>query len=432
MPFGRGASAFGFGASSGADSPTLLTPTAAPERPSGDRDYFHSRQDSAASEDSTFSFNAPSTSLAARSKESIPTAHSSQTSLPNAAPFTKKSSFASLRNAFKSGTKVTETPPVPSLDRQAYPALRNPFNRSASSLANNPPSSAAVKSPPTAYPRPSTPSSSNDHRHGRAMSTRSRDYPNGKAQHAHSGSTFHNSDAGSDYSFGFHNSAPRQSTPPPVPRVPNEYGGSLLRYDSSLSADTEDRVVMDPRTPSEYALHAIFMQFAATAEDKIERFLKQPLEREPSLTDFFGPKVDSKFDDLLVSLGRIAMKSTKPVVDSIMRWRRSHQENVSSDIITFHSSSSSTYARATRPKEIVNILNERKNLASIYIMCRALIAAVETVSRDSLGESTGFQLEETTFEEFKNPNLKVLAQSRNHKINADLYAKFLGKLSKLR
>lgn len=431
VPFGRNANTFGFGASSGADSPTLLTPTAAQDRPSTDRDYFHSRQDSAASEDSAFSFHAPSTSFAARSNTSLQTTHSSQVSLSASQPVAKKSSFASLRNAFKSaGGKSTETPPVPSLDRQVYPALRNPFSRSASSLAHNPPSH-GIRSPPSSYPRPGTPSSNNDHKHGRAMSTRSRDQVYGKSQHSHSGSMFHNSDAGSDYSFGFHHIAPRQSTPPPVPRVPNEYGGPQ-RFDMQATTDGEDRVVMDPRTPSEYALHAIFIQFAALAEGKIEQFLKQPLEREPSLIEFLGPGIDTKFDDLLLSLGQIAMKSTKPVVDSIMRWRRSQQESVSGDIILVHSSSSSTYVRTTRPKEIVNLLNERKSLASIYIMCRALIAVVQTVSRDALGESLGFNLEETTFDQFRRPNLKLLAQSRNHRTNADLYATLLGKLAKLR
>ncbi|EJD05494.1 uncharacterized protein FOMMEDRAFT_165904 [Fomitiporia mediterranea MF3/22] len=431
VPFGRGANAFKFGSSSGADSPTLLTPTAGPEKHAGDRDYFHARQDSAASEDSAFSFQAPSTSFAARSNTSLQTAHSSQASLPTSAPFTKKSSFASLRNAFKSGGKSSETPPVPSFDRQAYPALRNPFNRSASSLAHST-TAQNTRSPPSGHQRPPTPSSTNDHRHGRAMSSRSGNQVYGRSHHSHSGSMFHNSDAGSDYSFGFHHIAPRQSTPPPVPRVPNEYSGLLPRTDMPYAADTEDRVVIDPRTPSEYALHAIFMQFAAVAEAKIDQFLKQPLERDLSLTDLAGPQIDSKFDGLLVSLGQIAMKTTKPVVDSIMRWRRSQQESVSGDVILLHSSSSSTIARATRPKEIVNILNERKSLASIYIMCRALIAVVQTVSRDALGESLGFSLEETTFDQFKRPNLKLLSQSRNHRVNADLYATLLGRLSKHR
>lgn len=47
-----------------------------------------------------------------------------------------------------------------------------------------------------------------------------------------------------------------------------------------------------------------------------------------------GPAVDPKFDDTLISLGQIAQKHTKPVVDSIMCWWRSQLENVGSDVST--------------------------------------------------------------------------------------------------
>lgn len=45
-----------------------------------------------------------------------------------------------------------------------------------------------------------------------------------------------------------------------------------------------------------------------------------------------GKGVDAKFDETLQSLGKIAQKHAKPVVDSIMRWRN---ENVGSDQAVF-------------------------------------------------------------------------------------------------
>lgn len=420
----------------------MLTPTAAPEKAAKEHDYFHSRQDSVASEDSGFSFHLTSNSFsAARSVASNPNAQSSQTSLTTTAQFAKKSSFASLRNAFKSAGKSLEShaPPVPILDRQAYPALRNPFSRSTSSLAHHTPSPSirrpsVTTSPPNSYPRPSTPGSyMPDHKHARALSVKAKaqGHVHGRSQHSHSGSVFHNSDAGSDYSFGGSHAIPRQSTPPPVPRVPNDYGAFNQRIETPIP-DAEDKVVIDPRTPSDFALHAVFMHFAASAENKIDMFLRQSLERELSLNDFMGLGVDTKFDEILQSLGQIAVKTTKPVIDSIMRWRKSQTENVSTDIINLHSSSSSSYFRSMRPQEIIILLNERKSLASIYIMCRALITVVQSVPRDSLGEALGYNLEETTFEQFKRPDMKLLTQSINHQINAELFAELLGKLSNIR
>lgn len=442
IPFGRSANAFGFNSSSGSESPTLLTPTANNDRglSGGDRDYFHSRQDSAASEDSTFSFPTPSSSTPARSIVSANSyANSSQTSLTTTTPFTKKSSFASLRNAFKSSVKASDpqAPPVPALDRQALPALKNPFGRSASSLAYHSPSPSVRRpsvnaSPPHAFPRPPTPgSTSAEHRHARGTS-KSRGHSAMRSQHSHTGSLFHNSDGGSDYSFGLSHSVPRQSTPPPVPRVPEGLGGSVARIDTPSSSDAEERMVLDPRTPSEFALHAVFIRFAASVEDKIEKFLKEPLEREPSLNEFMGQGVDSTLDDLLQSLGRIAIKTTKPVIDSIMRWRKSQVENVSGDIIRYHSSSSTPYSRLIRPQEMISILNERKNLAGIYIMCRALIVVVQSIPRDALSESMGHKLEDMTFDQFKRPDIKLLSSSSNHRVNADLYALLLGALSNTR
>jgi Cell morphogenesis N-terminal len=145
-----------------------------------------------------------------------------------------------------------------------------------------------------------------------------------------------------------------------------------------------------------------------------------------------GPGVDSKFDDILQSLGKIAQKHAKPVIDSIMRWRRTQNDNVGLDIIRLHSTKSPTATRNIRSQDCPALLNERKSLASIYIMCRALIAVLQTISKDALGEPTGFTLEENTFEQFKKPDLKLLTQSVNHRINADLYATLLGHISNIR
>lgn len=144
-----------------------------------------------------------------------------------------------------------------------------------------------------------------------------------------------------------------------------------------------------------------------------------------------GPSLDPKFDDLMGSLGKIAQKHPKPVIDSIMSWRRTHYENVSTEILKFHATQSplSTRGRAQEPSIL---LNERKSLASIYVVCRALIAVLSVLSKDALGDALGFSLEETTFEQFKRPDLKLLAQSANHRLNAELYATMLGHLANVR
>jgi len=243
--FGSGSGSAGFGGFGGLDSPVVTTPTSA--FPSLERSYFsHSRADSSTSVES-----AGSATTKFASKPGTPFSHSAQPSLAsNATGFTKKPSFASIRNAFKS-TKFTEAPPVPSLDSSSpYPVLKNPFgNRSTSSLNQGLPSSGESKS-------------------GRgAVLTKSRSHGPTRSHHSQSGSIFHASDTGSE-----HGALP---SPPPVPRVPSAYG---KMYQEETSTDVEeDKVVMDLKTPSDYALHAVFIRFASSAEEKIDNFLRQPM-----------------------------------------------------------------------------------------------------------------------------------------------------------
>lgn len=430
IPFGRsGGHGFGaFGnAGSGPNSPTIMTPTALPER-SGERSYFHSRSDSVASEDS---FN---------SQPVRQTGKSSQPSITTTSPFSKKPSFASIRNAFR---KNTDIPPLPPLDHQAYPILKNPFNRSTSSLPHSTLASHKTFnaiSPP--HPRPPTPGSSETRLRG---PSRARGHSTARSHHSQSGSIFHTSDTGSDLGHGFSYS----SSPPPVPRVPDGFGAHIFSGEGPLVMGDDDKVPSGSGVPSSYALHAVFIRFATLAEAKMDAFLHEPLvfsfpelvghisftllqDHEPLLSNFMGPSLDPKFDDLMGSLGKIAQKHPKPVIDSIMRWRRTHYENVSAALFKHHASQSPFSTRSVRSQEPSTLLNERKSLASIYITCRALIAVLSVLSKDALGDPLGFSLEETTFEQFKKPDLKLLAQSANHRLNAELHAIMLGHLANVR
>jgi hypothetical protein len=150
-------------------------------------------------------------------------------------------------------------------------------------------------------------------------------------------------------------------------------------------------------------------------------------EKDALLTNFMGPGLDNKFDETLHSLGIIAQKHAKQVIDSTLRWRRTQNESVTAELVRSHTSN-----RTLRPNEISSLLNERKSLASIYIMCRALIAVLQLLSKDALGDALGFSLEETTFEQFRKPDRQSLHQSSNHGINSRLYAALLGHLANVR
>ena len=200
-------------------------------------------------------------------KFKAPFAHSAQSSVATTAtsPFTKKSSFASLRNAFKSTKSADVAPPLPTINHDAYPVLRNPFNRSTSSLAHHVQGRPSIHTSPQ-HARPTTPASGD----AKARARSARGHQPAKSQHSQSGSIFHSSDAGSD--FGGGTPYLPSFSPPPVPRVPSGYGAPAQRD----QIDFEDKIVVEARTPSDFALHAIFIRFAARAEILVNIFVTQP------------------------------------------------------------------------------------------------------------------------------------------------------------
>jgi hypothetical protein len=141
-----------------------------------------------------------------------------------------------------------------------------------------------------------------------------------------------------------------------------------------------------------------------------------------------GPGVDPKFDETLLALGIIAQKHAKKVIDSVRRWRRTQSEMSDAEL----SASRMQHTRGQSRKDIPGIVNERKSLAAIYIMCRALVAILQFLSKDALGDTLGYTLEETTFEQFRRPDLKSLSFSPNRRINSELYATLLGHLANVR
>jgi hypothetical protein len=82
--------------------------------------------------------------------------------------------------------------------------------------------------------------------------------------------------------------------------MPNAFFSGYPQSESpTLQEPEEDKVEVDPRTPAEYALHAVFIRFATAAEHKIGTFLKQPFvshiscRLEPSFTSMLGPGTTS-------------------------------------------------------------------------------------------------------------------------------------------
>ncbi len=71
------------------------------------------------------------------------------------------------------------------------------------------------------------------------------------------------------------------------------------------------------------------IQFIAQAEEKISQCITIPLDPEPQIEQICGPGVDPTFDQLISALGHIASQKPKPLIDSMMLWRKNKSDAAS-------------------------------------------------------------------------------------------------------
>lgn len=218
------------------------------------------------------------------------------------------------------------------------------------------------------------------------------------------------------------------------------------------------------KSPFTYALHVVFTSFVRIAERKINTILGPVSDGEPDISVLLGPGVDPNFDKILQSLGYIARRNPKPVIDSVMFWRKSRSEMRSdtnhSGFVTNDSDnmsgtlespvlqrrttdplrpsfvrSPSTFAAAHIGTDLARdaaIQSDRKSLVSIYILCRTLIDIVSQISSESLADDVADKLEEIVFNQLKNAEPESLQMSPMRNANWRLFAELLGNLSAIR
>lgn len=137
---------------------------------------------------------------------------------------------------------------------------------------------------------------------------------------------------------------------------------------------------------------------------------------EPDIALILGQDADPVFDKIIASLGYIARRKPKPVIDSVMFWRKSKSE-----------------AAAIAPSGTRESLNaDRKSLMSIYILCRVLMEVVKQCPPEMLGEDLSEKLEEIVFKQLKSADSNSLAKSTIRQGNWELFSQILGEMSRTR
>ncbi|QLL31427.1 hypothetical protein HG536_0B02900 [Torulaspora globosa] len=251
-------------------------------------------------------------------------------------------------------------------------------------------------------------------------------------------------------------------------------------------SNLRQQLATDWKSPSEYALHVLFTKFVRHAESKLNLCLQHPLISEPPIVDILGEGVDPVFDKIIESLGHIAKRKPKPVIDAMMFWRKTKSEiaRVATELVEkllreyeneqtrtnprnnhmvqtavpmAHSKSLSNGSRFThkrnssskssagsrsgiegsRFRELESQIEsakatalkaDRKSLISIYILCRVLIEIVKQSSGEG-DEDLSDKLEEIVFTQLKTTDPLSISSSIIKSSNWNSFAELLGWMS---
>ncbi|CDK29043.1 unnamed protein product [Kuraishia capsulata CBS 1993] len=194
--------------------------------------------------------------------------------------------------------------------------------------------------------------------------------------------------------------------------------------------DLRRDLATDSKTPAEYTLHILFTQFVRYAERKLNLCLNQYGNGEPQLIDLLSEGIDPVFDGIIAALGYIARRKPKPVIDSVMFWRRSKSEVAAMAASALDKAVASHFSN----KDVLEfketaIQAERKSLISIFILCRVLIEVVRQTPTHIIGDDLGDKLEEIIYTQLKTTDPVLVSKSIIRSSNWDLFAEFLGHMS---
>lgn len=115
----------------------------------------------------------------------------------------------------------------------------------------------------------------------------------------------------------------------PLPQLPpsnSEETAKVSIADGDEFSRMRRAMATELKNPAEYTLHILFTQFVRHAERKLNLCLDYPLSQEPPIIELLAEGTDPQFDTIVASLGYIAKRKPKPVMDSVMFWRKSKSE----------------------------------------------------------------------------------------------------------
>ncbi|KAJ6200357.1 cell morphogenesis N-terminal-domain-containing protein [Bipolaris maydis] len=215
------------------------------------------------------------------------------------------------------------------------------------------------------------------------------------------------------------------------------------------------------KTVGEYALHHLFNSFISQAEHKINQCTTERGQPEAKVENVCGPGVDPTFDQLIAALGHIARQKPKPLIDTIMLWRKAKSEEASKQrtqllnarqaspvphphLALSRRNTESTQqpdaqptASVSSPAEHILALQhtvtqaEQRSTVSTYILCRVLIEIMTQTDLQNLTFEMADRLLGLFYGQLSTVDPDLVDISSLNLANWTIYSQLLGVLSGL-
>ncbi|KAK2744825.1 Cell morphogenesis protein PAG1 [Myotisia sp. PD_48] len=232
--------------------------------------------------------------------------------------------------------------------------------------------------------------------------------------------------------------------------------GGKSRRDPSQTPTPSKLIIPESKSVGEYALHHLFNSFVGQAEEKITKCILSIGEFDAPVEQICGPGADPTFDQLIAALGHIAKPKPRPLIDTIMVWRKSKSDAAASakngnqpkppsllpgtmvrrnteptqpgpEISDSNLHINATISSAMRSEDIV--MAERRATVSIYLVCRVLIEIFNQSTLNAITQEMAGRLESIVFGQLKGVDPEQISGSPLRMANWRVYGQLLGIMS---
>ncbi|ODH51169.1 hypothetical protein GX48_02594 [Paracoccidioides brasiliensis] len=230
------------------------------------------------------------------------------------------------------------------------------------------------------------------------------------------------------------------------------------RRDHSHHPSHSVKQSQEAKTVGEYALHHLFNSFVGQADEKINRCIMCIGDFDTPVEQVCGPGADPTFDQLISALGHIAKQKPKPLIDTIMVWRKTKGEAASAakhsashtkqlslpvpGLVRRNTEPTQAGPETQNPNALPNnshissvsrqediLLAERRATVSVYLVCRVLIEIFNQSTLQAITTEMADRLEDIVFGQLKTVDPDQIAASPLRMANWRVYGQLLGIMS---